>query len=222
MSNGDRVISLVKHGGNARYTKVCADQLVKVPRGVKPPEAVCLAEAYLSAFQAIHCGQRQITRYKDTSLSGKIILVLGVLTNVGRATVQLAIAAGATLVYAPCKSKHRQSVQDMGATPLCLAKDDFMSLLDGKVDLVIDATSDIKTDVDNYFSALNENGDYLLVGRTAETKEYILSRWAGTPKHKLLCGSNKYRLTYQVHSYDVYETWASNLECCKVSLFPIW
>ena len=215
---GDRVISLVKYGGNARYTSVSADQLVKVPHGVNPPEAVCLAEAYLSAFQAIHCGQRQVVRYTATSLSGKLVLILGVLTNVGRAAVQLALAAGATIVYAPCKHKHRESVQSVGGTPLCGAKHDFMPHLNANIDLIIDATTDIRTEVENYFSALNENGDYLLVGRTPETKEYILSRWAGTPKHKLACGNNKYRLSHQVHAYDVYATWESNLECCKVSL----
>lgn len=218
LKKGDRVISLVKHGGNARYTSVSADQLVKVPLGVDPPEAVCLVEAYLSAFQAIHCGQKQVIRYTATSLSGKKLLVLGILTNVGRAAVQLAIAAGATLVYAPCKSKHRENILSDGATPLCGAKDDFMTLLNGEVDLIIDATADIRTDVEDYFSALNENGDYLLVGRTSATKEYILSRWAGAPKHKLACDNNKYRLTNQVHAYDVYETWEANLECSKVSL----
>jgi hypothetical protein len=33
---GDRVTALVKHGGNARYTKIGAEQLVKVPDDVNP------------------------------------------------------------------------------------------------------------------------------------------------------------------------------------------
>ena len=94
LRNGDRVISLVKHGGNARYTKLRADQLVKVPDGVCPPQAACLAEAYLSAFQAIHCGQSLIPRYPSTALAGTLIRVLGLITHVREAAVELAVAAG--------------------------------------------------------------------------------------------------------------------------------
>ena len=51
---GNRVMSLIKWGGNSRYTRIATDQLVKVPSGVDPAQAVCLAEAYLAAFQALH------------------------------------------------------------------------------------------------------------------------------------------------------------------------
>ena len=209
-------MALVKYGGNARFTKIRADQLVKVPDDVEPSEAVCLAEAYLSAFQAVHYGQRQLTRYKKGALSGKSILVLGVLTNVGRAVVELANAAGATLVYAPCKAKHRDKVRALCATPLGLEKKEWMPLLHQKLDLIVDATAEIKGDVENYFSALSENGDYLLVGRTQEKLAKIMARWAGSPK--LVCGSNKARMGNQLHSYDVYANWESNLESCKVRL----
>ena len=223
-SIGDRVTALVKHGGNARYTKIGAEQLVKVPDDVNPLEAVCLAEAYLSAFQVIHSGQRQHTRYKKTALTGKSILILGVLTNVGRAVVELAKAAGATLVYAPCKDKHRDKVRSIGATPLGVKKEEYVALIHGKLDLIIDATAEIKGDIENYFNALNDKGEYILVGRTPAAVENALSTWwAEAAKNNFVCTSiSKSRMMNQVHSYDVYEKWESNLDGCKVSgLSPI-
>jgi NADPH:quinone reductase-like Zn-dependent oxidoreductase len=213
---GDRVMSLVKHGGNSRYISIRVDQLVKVPNGIEPTEAVCLAETYLAAFQAIHCGQLKSIRYTDTSLSAKSILIIGVLTNVGRAAAELARAAGAILIYAPCREHHRERVRALGVTPLGSEKEDFLELLQGKIDLVIDATAEIKSDVENYYTTLKPSGNYLLVGRSREKRAFILSRWAKQLSSRFSAIGTLEALENNVHSYDIYEKWDTNLDCCKV------
>jgi NADPH:quinone reductase-like Zn-dependent oxidoreductase len=215
LRNGDTVMSLVRHGGNARYTQIGADQLVKVPDDLEAVDVVCLAEAYLSAFQAVHSGQRLLTRYKQNSLLGKSVLVLGALTNTGRAVVELANAAGATLIYAPCKAKHRERVRAMGTCPLGLSKVEWMPLLNKKLDLVIDTTIELSGKEENYFSALSEKGQYLFIGRTQNDVDKIITKWAGSAK--LVCSSNRTRMAAQIHSCDVFEKWESNIESCKVS-----
>jgi NADPH:quinone reductase-like Zn-dependent oxidoreductase len=215
LRNGDMVMSLVRHGGNARYTQIGADKLVKVPDDLEAVDVVCLAESYLSAFQAVHSGQRLLTRYKKTSLSGKSILVIGALTNFGRAVVELANAAGATLIYAPCKLKHRDRVRAMGTSPLGLSKDEWMPLVNKKLDLVIDTTIELNGKEVNYFNALSEKGHYLFIGRTQNDVDRIRTKWTGSAK--IVCSSNRARMASQIHSCDVFENWESNIEICKVS-----
>eukprot|EP00545_Synedropsis_sp_CCMP1620_P000191 CAMPEP_0119026600 /NCGR_PEP_ID=MMETSP1176-20130426/35742_1 /TAXON_ID=265551 /ORGANISM="Synedropsis recta cf, Strain CCMP1620" /LENGTH=1036 /DNA_ID=CAMNT_0006982347 /DNA_START=8 /DNA_END=3115 /DNA_ORIENTATION=+ len=216
LRNGDTVMALVKQGGNARYAQINAEQLVKVPDGLEATDVACIAEAYLSAFQAVHCGQRLITRYKKNSLSGKSILILGALTNTGRAAVELANAAGATLIYSPCKEKHRERVRAMGSTPIGINKEEWMPLVHKKLDLIIDATIELTGKEENYFDALNEKGHYLFIGRTQIGVDKIVTKWTGAAK--LACSSNRVRLASQIHSYDVFEKWESNIESCKRDL----
>jgi NADPH:quinone reductase-like Zn-dependent oxidoreductase len=207
-------MSLVKHGGNARFTKIDAERLVKVPGNLEPCEVVCLAETYLSAFQALHCGQRMATRYMRNSLSGKSIFVLGALTNVGRAVIELAEAGGATLIYAPCKAKYKERVRSLGATPLSPYKDEWMPLLHKKLDLIIDATIDTSEELENCFSILGEKGDYIFIGRTQKEIDRVTAVWVGSSN--VVCSSKKVRMMNRIHAYDVFETWETNLESGKV------
>lgn len=212
---GDRVLSLTRTGGNARYIKLDLNQLVKVPADVLSAQAVCLAESYLSGFQAVHCGQRAPARYKANSLSGKSILVLGAFTNVGRAAIELAEIAGATLIYAPCKQKQRRKIREMGATPLGVDQSEWVHLLQKKIDIIVDATIDTGRDINDYFGALHDDGDYILVGRSEETVEEIISRQ--TRPSNVVCSNLKSRMMNRIHSYCVFEKWEYCLESCKVS-----
>ena len=111
-------MSLIKWGGNSRYARIATNQLVKVPEGVDPAQAVCLAEAYLAAFQSLHYTQGDKARYTNHSMIGRSILVIGALSNVGRADVQLAKSLGAMDVYAVGKEQHHPMLTTLGIIPL--------------------------------------------------------------------------------------------------------
>lgn len=207
-------MSLITHGGNSRYVKLMADQLVKVPDDIEPGEAACLIETYLSAFQAVHCGQRLNLRYRKQSLCGKSILIMGALTNVGRALVELANAGGATLVYAPCKEKHRDKIRELGATPLSLKKREWSPMLQNKLDLVVDATVDIDGVGENYFNLLSDKGDLVFIGRNQDRVDAVTEKWVGG--NKLACSSLRARMSNQTHAYDVFDKWETDLDFCKV------
>jgi len=218
LKKGDRVISLAKTGGNARYMKISTEQLVKIPLELRAEEAVCLAEAYLSAFQGIHYGETMTSRYKDTSLCGKSILVVGALTNAGQAVIELAKIAGVTLIYAPCKMKHKDRIFELGATPLERKKEEWMPLLEGKIDLIIDTTTDLESEIRNYFNALQDHGYYVLVGRSKEDVEASIISEILPPNSNYSCSSKKPDKMDQVFHYNVFEKWDLDIELCKRDL----
>eukprot|EP00543_Licmophora_paradoxa_P016838 CAMPEP_0202473292 /NCGR_PEP_ID=MMETSP1360-20130828/90569_1 /ASSEMBLY_ACC=CAM_ASM_000848 /TAXON_ID=515479 /ORGANISM="Licmophora paradoxa, Strain CCMP2313" /LENGTH=94 /DNA_ID=CAMNT_0049100141 /DNA_START=1 /DNA_END=282 /DNA_ORIENTATION=+ len=88
----------------------------------------------------LHHTQRSGLRHKRDALGGKSVMVLGALTNLGRATIELANVGGATFVYAPCKDKQRNGVREIGGTPLRQDMAEWLPHLEGKIDIIIDAT----------------------------------------------------------------------------------
>mmetsp|Transcript_32546 Transcript_32546/g.37028 ORF Transcript_32546/g.37028 Transcript_32546/m.37028 type:complete len:253 (+) Transcript_32546:1023-1781(+) len=197
--------------------RISTDQLVKVPPHLRAEEVVCLAETYLSAFQGIHYGESTTSRYKKTSLSGKSILVVGALTNVGQAVVELAEIAGITLIYAPCKKKHKDQVFELGATPLEKSEEEWMPLLEGKIDLIIDTTVGVDSSVENYFGALQENGSYVLVGKSKKPVESLITEISGQSSN-YSCSRKRSHANNQVFNYNVFEKWDVDIELCKLDL----
>lgn len=135
---GDRVVSLVHSGGNARHICIGADKLVKVPDVVQNiAGAACLPELYLSAFQALHLGQRNGCRYRKSSLSGKCVLVLGGATAFGQAVIEVALAGGCTSVYATGKEKQYDVIRAIGGAPLGRDPKQWSSILVSRIDTII-------------------------------------------------------------------------------------
>ena len=79
---GQMVADLCVVGGYAQYAIRPAHNLVPVPDGVDPDQAVCIPLAYLTAFQ-------MLTRYRFLP-SGATILVIGASGTVGTALLDLA------------------------------------------------------------------------------------------------------------------------------------
>lgn len=215
LKKGDRVVSLIKWGGNSRYKRISPQQLVKVQGVVDPAEVACLAEAYLAAFQVVHHGQRTGLRYKQHSLAGKSIIVLGALTSMGRAVVELANAAGAAIVYATGKEKKTDSIQRLGAQPLS-RKMDWLPELAGKIDLIIDASSSLVCESNDYLKALKDDGAFIFMGATRKEVDIIISSWS--KPIRLVCTSQRHKMENMIHSYDVYASWENNTEGCKRDL----
>jgi hypothetical protein len=120
-----------------------------------------LVDNYLTAFQALHQGQKGGLRYRDGALKGKSILILDGYTNLGRALVEMAVVAGAQYCYALAetnqyKSRRNQrrpgrdsfyssagsrlqfeSISRWGGIPLSKNPQDWLTLIGRKIDILV-------------------------------------------------------------------------------------
>ena len=120
-------------GGYTEYVCLPESELVPVPPGVDPAEAVCLVVNYLTAHMAMHrtAGVR----------SGERILVQGAAGGVGTALLDLGKLAGLKM-YGTASSYNHDLVSAFGATPIDYRTEDVTELVraltgDG-VDVVFD------------------------------------------------------------------------------------
>lgn len=210
-------MSLVRWGGNSRFSRTKADQLVKVPKAVDPAEAACLAEAYLAAFQSLQYKQSSWARYSSQSLIGKSVLVIGGMTNVGHAVIELAIALGSMDVYATGKARHHSILSDIGATPIDRKPKLWPREVSSMMDLVIDATGDVEGDHANvsHFKALHEQGHLIFIGLRDMT-DAVARDWDATST--LLDTENTDDLVERTHSLEVFDNWELDLDRSKVSI----
>jgi NADPH2:quinone reductase len=104
-------------GGYAEYICLPASELVPIPKGVDPAEAVCLVANYLTAYMALH-GTAKVQ-------SGERILVQGAAGGVGTALLQLGKLAGLEMYGTASKYNH-EVVSELGATPIDYRTEDFV------------------------------------------------------------------------------------------------
>ncbi|MEL7207243.1 MAG: zinc-binding dehydrogenase [Actinomycetota bacterium] len=120
-------------GGYAEHVCLPADQLVEVPAGVDPAEAVCLVVNYLTAHQHLH----HIGRAQE----GERLLVHGAAGGVGSAVLQLGALAGLDM-YGTASGANLDLVAELGASPIDHREQDFVeeiqALTSDGVDIVID------------------------------------------------------------------------------------
>ena len=204
---GDRVASLVRRGGNSRYITLSAKQLVKVPPELHPARAACLVENYLAAFQSLHLDDEK-NRYRKDSLLHKCVLVIGGISQIGQAIVQLALAAGATAVYVTAKRRHHVFLRSLGSIPLHFNDKRWLPQVRGQIDIVIDpySTGDSSTS----FFALSNTGKLVCGNSKLANKNQDLIR-----KSDLLW--TKKKLGSRIYPYDIYDSWGKNFLRCKVS-----
>jgi NADPH:quinone reductase-like Zn-dependent oxidoreductase len=216
LNKGERVLSLTKWGGNTRYLSVKPDELVKVPQNVDPAEAACLVETYLSIFQSIHLSHGKKLRYKNTSLRGRSILVIGnVEPNVACAIGQLSSVASVESVYAFAKPKHFQKLASHGIIPLSEEPMDWYDRLKGKIDIIV--ALDCKP-LPLFYKVLTATGQVVI----ATQDERLASDQAAkeTTTKILACairgkaGNSKSR----THVLDIYSEWVINLQRSKEDL----
>ena len=120
-------------GGYAQSICLPAGELVPVPTGVDPAQAVCLVVNYLTAHMAMH-------RTANVR-SGERILVQGAAGGVGTALLELGRLAGLEMYGTASKGNH-ELVSALGATPIDYRTEDFVervrSLTGDGVDVVFD------------------------------------------------------------------------------------
>jgi NADPH:quinone reductase-like Zn-dependent oxidoreductase len=215
---GDMVMSLVKTGSNARYMCIAKDRLVKVPQTLDPDMTVCLSETYLSAFQALHLGQRGAMRYRNNSLKGQSILVMAGHSSLGRALIELALAGGADFCYASAKKRQFESISRIGAIPLSRDPQDWLTLIGRQIGTIVtvkDGGLYTEQITKEHLKALNADGQVVFIGQPGVDNSIPES--SPSPA-KLMCKSHRSKLSDRSQSYNVFDSWGSDPKQCKLDL----
>jgi NADPH:quinone reductase-like Zn-dependent oxidoreductase len=154
-------------GGYAEFICRPANQVVPVPSGLDPAEAVCLVENYLTAHLYLH----QTARVR----SGERILVHGAAGGVGTALLQLGKLAGLEMYGTASKYNH-EIVSALGATPIDYRTEDFVerihSLTGDGVDVVFDLIGGARQLWRSY-RALRRGGQLVMLGSIGASKRGI-------------------------------------------------
>ena len=152
-------------GGYAEHVCLSASDLVPVPSGADPAEAVCLVANYLAAHMAMH-RTANIQR-------GERVLVHGAAGGVGTALLQLGRLAGLEMYGTASKYNH-ELVSALGATPIDYRTDDFVerihSLTGDGVDAVFDPIGGARQLWRSY-RALRKDGRLVWFGVAATKKK---------------------------------------------------
>jgi NADPH2:quinone reductase len=114
---GQIVAALPIHGAYTEFICLKQNELVPVPDGLDPAEAVSLVLNYVTAYQMLH----RSAKVKP----GQLVLIHGAGGGVGSALLQLGSVAGLRM-YGTCSSKDAAVVSELGATPIDYTKVDFV------------------------------------------------------------------------------------------------
>lgn len=130
---GQVVIALPISGAYAEFVCLPEAELVPVPPGLDPAEAVSLALNYITAYQMLH----RSAHVK----AGQRVLIHGAAGGVGSALLQLGRLAGLDM-YGTCSSRSAQAVSELGAVTIDYRNQDFVEeirrLTGDGVDVVFD------------------------------------------------------------------------------------
>ncbi len=130
---GRRVAALTETGTWAERVTLDAVELVAVPDGLEPAEAVAVVTNGVTAWQMLHRAARV--------RPGQSVVVHGASGGVGTLLVQLARLAGATVIGTASASKH-EGVRALGAIPIDYRTEDVparvLEISPGGVDAVFD------------------------------------------------------------------------------------
>ncbi|MBW3570988.1 MAG: NAD(P)H-quinone oxidoreductase [Gemmatimonadetes bacterium] len=103
---GNRVMGIVGGGGHAEYVVVHEREGIRIPQNLSWEEAAAVPEVFLTAYDALF-------RQLDLTV-GERLLVLAVGSGVGTAALQLASAAGATVIGTSRTAAKLKRATEMG------------------------------------------------------------------------------------------------------------
>jgi NADPH:quinone reductase len=131
---GQVVAALPISGAYAEFVCLPQRELVPVPSGLDPAEAVSLLLNYITAYQMLHRSARV--------RPGQRALIHGASGGVGSALMQLGRLAGLEM-YGTCSSRGAPAVSDLGGVPIDYEHQDFVKeihrLTGEGVDVVFDS-----------------------------------------------------------------------------------
>ena len=114
---GQVVAAMPISGAYAEFVCLPQSELVPVPAGLDPAEAVSLVLNYITAYQMLH-------RSAGVE-SGQGVLIHGAAGGVGSALLQLGRLAGLEM-YGTCSPRGFSAVSDLGAVPIDYQHHDFV------------------------------------------------------------------------------------------------
>ncbi len=130
---GQRVAAMPISGAYAEFVCLPGRELVPVPFGLDPAEAVSLILNYVTAYQMLHRSAK-VRR-------GERVLIHGAAGGVGTALLQLGSLTGSEM-YGTCSSGGASAVSHLGGTPIDYQHQDFVQeihrLTGGGADVVFD------------------------------------------------------------------------------------
>jgi NADPH2:quinone reductase len=115
---GQIVAALPIHGGYAEFVCLPARELIPVPPGLDPAEAVSLGLNYVTAYQMLH-RTAKVRR-------GQRVLIHGAAGGVGTALLQLGQVAGLEM-FGTCSARSATVVSGLGATPIDYQQQDYVA-----------------------------------------------------------------------------------------------
>jgi NADPH:quinone reductase-like Zn-dependent oxidoreductase len=164
VERGQRVVGYPRGGGYAEFICLPASELVPVPTGVDPAEAVCLVANYLTAEMLLHP--------TANVQPGERVLVHGAAGGVGSALLELGKLAGLEMYGTASKYNHER-VSALGATPIDYRTEDFVerirSLTGDGVDAVFDPVGGAGQ-LRRSYQALRKGGLLISFGMAATTR----------------------------------------------------
>ncbi|XP_003787480.1 quinone oxidoreductase PIG3-like [Otolemur garnettii] len=104
---GDPAMALLPGGGQAQYVTVPEGLLMPVPEGLSLPQAAAIPEAWLTAFQLLHC----VGEVRE----GETVLIHAGTGGVGTAAIQLTRLFKAIPLVTTSSKENIQMAQSLGA-----------------------------------------------------------------------------------------------------------
>jgi NADPH2:quinone reductase len=117
IEHGRTVAALPITGAYAEFVCLPQEELVPVPSGLDPAEAVSLVLNYVTAYQMMHRSGRV--------QPGRRVLIHGASGGVGTALLQLGRLAGVEM-YGTCSSRGASAVTALGGIPIDYKAQDFV------------------------------------------------------------------------------------------------
>lgn len=159
---GDRIVGMTRRGGcNGKYAKFSSLHVAPVSStSLDAAEMACLVNVYMTAYQALRLGKKD-----GTPLTQANVLITDGYSPLGQAATQLARLEGANVWVTTNDNFEDEYMKTLGAKCLRFLPHNWLHLVEGKMDVVIDNTC-----IDSYESswqALNSAGVLVCTGMTS-------------------------------------------------------
>ena len=174
---GQIVAALPISGAYAEFVCLPERELIPLPPGLDPAEAVSLVLNYVTAYQMMHRSAKV--------RPGQRVLIHGAAGGVGTALLQLGRLAGLEM-YGTCSARQAPAVSDMGATPIDYQQADFVDethrLTGEGVEVVFESIGG--THIWRSRRALRRGGTVVAYGLTSSLREGRLASGRSGGRHR--------------------------------------
>lgn len=133
IGSGQMVAAMPIHGAYAEFVCMPHRELVPVPSGLDPAEAVSLILNYITAYQMMHRSAKV--------RAGQRVLIHGAAGGVGTALLQLGRLSGLEM-YGTCSARAASAVSALGGVPIDYKAQDFVQEIRRLTNHGVDAVFD--------------------------------------------------------------------------------